>query len=78
MVEKIINNIIKKCIDELKKEHNQQLIEYEIFNPILTQFSNKIYPYVTLLFIMYALILVLIIIILFLIVFYNNKKNLFV
>lgn len=73
MVEKITKNIINKIIDEIKKEDNQQLIEYEILNPILTKYSYKIYPYVTLLFVMYALILLLIIAILFLIVFYNKK-----
>jgi hypothetical protein len=73
MIEKLIKDFIKKSINELKKNENQILIESEILSPIFKSFSEKIYPYVSLLFIMYSLNLVLIIIILILIILYNKK-----
>ena len=73
MIEKLIKDFIKKSINELKKNENQMLIESEILGPIFKSFSEKIYPYVSLLFIMYSLNLVLIIVILILIILYNKK-----
>jgi hypothetical protein len=68
---KVMNDIIKKIIIEIKKEDNKYIIENDIFNPIFSIFAQKIYPYVSLLFAMYTINLILIIIILILIV----KKN---
>jgi len=75
MIDKLIKDIIKKSIEEFKKEENKELIEKDLINPLLKNFTDRIYPYVSLLFIMYSLNLVLIIIILILIILYNNKKN---
>jgi hypothetical protein len=75
MIDKLIKDIIKKSIEEFKKEENKVLIEKDLINPLLKNFTDRIYPYVSLLFIMYSLNLVLIIIILILIILYNNKKN---
>ena len=44
---------------KIKKKINE-----EILNPIFKEFSNKIYPYVSLIFLMYILNLILVIIIL--------------
>ena len=74
MIDKLFKDIIKKCIEEIKKEENKYLIEKDLINPILKNFTERIYPYVSLLFIMYSLNLLLIIIILILIIIFHNKK----
>ena len=73
MIEKLTKSLIKKCIDEIKKEENKKQIENKIINPVMDSISIRIYPYVTLLFVMYSLTLILIIVILVLLI-YKSKK----
>ncbi len=63
-MDKITKDIIKKIVIEINKEDNILQLENEIFAPVLKKFTKKIYPYVSLLFVMYSLNLLLIIIIL--------------
>ena len=63
-MENFTKNIIDKFICQLNKEENKKKINQDILNPIFKEFSNKIYPYVSLLFLMYILNLILVIIIL--------------
>ena len=63
-MENFTKNIIDKFICQLNKEENKKKINKDILNPIFREFSNKIYPYVSLLFLMYILNLILVIIIL--------------
>jgi len=72
MLEKITKDFIKKIICEIKKQDNQETLEKDLINPILANFSERIYPYVSLLFIMYSFNLFLIIIIL--IILYKKNK----
>jgi len=74
MIDKIVKDFIKKIIIEFKKKENKEIIESELVTPILDRFTESIYPYVSLLFIMYSLNLVLIIVILILIILYNKKN----
>ena len=74
MIEKIIKDFIDKFILEFKKEENQKKLEFEILNPILTHYTHKIYPYISLLMFLYFINLVLIVLILFLIIMFNRKK----
>jgi len=74
MIDKLVKDFIQKTIIEIKKKENKDVIETEILNPIFSSFTEKIYPYVSLLFIMYCLNLVLIIVILILIILYNKKN----
>ena len=67
MIEKIIKDLMEKLLYEIKKEENQTKLEIELLNPILTKYTNKIYPYITLLLFLYCINLLLIIIILILI-----------
>ncbi len=67
MIEKIIKDLMEKLLYEIKKEENQTKLEIELLNPILTRYSNKIYPYINLLLFLYCINLLLIIIILILI-----------
>jgi hypothetical protein len=73
MIDKLIKDFIYKAIIEIKKRENKEKIENEILNPIFNRLTEIIYPYVSLLFILYCLNLILIIIILILIIQYNKK-----
>ena len=74
-MENFTKNIIDKFICQLNNEENKKKINKDILNPIFKEFSNKIYPYVSLLFLMYILNLILVIIILTLILKKNNLKS---
>lgn len=73
MLERLTKNFIEKIIIEINKQENKDKLEKEVINPIFSNFADRIYPYVSLLFIMYSLNLILIIIILILIIVYNKK-----
>jgi hypothetical protein len=73
MLEKLTTDFINKIIIEINKQENKDKLEKKIIGPIFSNFAERIYPYVSLLFIMYTLNLILIIIILALIIL-NNKK----
>jgi hypothetical protein len=73
MIEKITKDFINKLILEINKHDNKEKLEKDIINPIFSNFTDRIYPYVSLLFIMYSINLILIIIILVLIILYNKK-----
>jgi|TARA_B100000886_G_C20027356_1_gene328415 hypothetical protein len=68
MIDKLTKDIINKLNIELKKEENKKIIRDQIINPILSEITDAIYPYINMLFFMYSLILILIIIILILII----------
>jgi hypothetical protein len=72
MINKITKKIISQIVLEINKTENKNKIEKDILNPIFSIFAQKIYPYVSLLFIMYIINLVLIIIILILIILKNK------
>lgn len=74
MLEKLTKDFINKLIIEINKEENKTKLEQEVINPIFSNFADRIYPYVSLLFIMYSLNLILIIIVLVLIIMYNKKN----
>ncbi len=74
MLDKLTKDFISKIIIEINKEENKTKLEQEVINPIFTNFANRIYPYVSLLFIMYSLNLILVIIVLILIIMYNKNK----
>jgi hypothetical protein len=72
MFEKLTKDFINKIIIEINKKDNKEKLETQVINPIFFNFAERIYPYVSLLFIMYSINLILIIIILILIII--NKK----
>ena len=55
MIQKLTSDILYKCINELKKEENQTKIDKNIVQPIISNLSSKLYPYMVILFIMYIL-----------------------
>jgi hypothetical protein len=75
MVEKLTSDLLSRVINEIKKDENQKKIEIEILNPILVKFSNKIYPYVKIVFFIFILNFMLVFIILILIIIFNKKSN---
>ena len=68
MIKNFTKNILNKIINEISIQENKEKINNEIIKPILTTFSEKIYPYVSLLFILYCVNLIIIITILILII----------
>lgn len=74
MAEKITKELLNRVIIEMKKEENQEKINTEIINPILIKFSNKIYPYLKIVFSFFILNFLLILII-FILIIYNSKKS---
>ena len=74
MIEKIIKDLFDKFLLEIKKEENQKKLEFDVLNPLLNHYTNKIYPYITLLMILYCINLFLIVVILVLIIMFNRKK----
>ena len=68
MIEKLTKQLIEKFICEFNKEDNKKKLNEEILNPIFKSFSDKIYPYISLLFIIYSLNLIIIIAILVLVI----------
>jgi len=69
MIDKITRDFIDKMVIEVKKDDNRKKIKEDILNPILDEFTEKIYPYINMLFMMYSINLILIILILILTVF---------
>jgi hypothetical protein len=68
MIKNFTKNILNKIINEISIKENKEKINNEIIKPILLTFSEKIYPYVSLLFILYCVNLIIIITILILII----------
>ena len=68
MIDRLTKDFIDKMIIEIKKEDNKNKIKKDILSPILSEFSERIYPYISILFIMYSINLILIIVVLILIV----------
>ena len=68
MIDKLTKQLINKLILEFNKEENKQKLNEELFNPVLKIFTNKIYPYISLLFIVYSINLIIIISILVLVI----------
>jgi len=75
MAEKITGYLLNRIITEIKKEENQQKIELEILNPILIKFTNKLNPYIKIIFSIFILNFILVLIIFVIILF--NLKNIF-
>ncbi len=74
MIEKFTKDLLDKFIIQLNDDDNRKKLNNDILNPIFKEFSCKIYPYVSLLFIMYGLNLVLMIVTLVLIIMYLKKS----
>lgn len=74
MLEKLTKDFINKLINEINKPDNKEKLEKDVISPIFSNFADRIYPYVSLLFVMYSLNLILIIVILILIIVYNKNK----
>ena len=50
MIDKITKDFIDKMVIEVKKDDNKKKVREEILNPILNEFTEKIYPYINILF----------------------------
>jgi len=77
MAEKLTKSLLNRIILEIKKEENQKKIETEIFNPILFNFINRMYPYFKFVFAIFILNFLLVLTI-FILLIVLNKKNLYI
>jgi hypothetical protein len=73
MLQKLTSDILYKCIQELKKEENKVKLNENIVEPVISNLTERLYPYLIILFIMYILVIILVISILIIILF-NKKK----
>jgi len=73
MIQKLTADILCKCIQELKKEENKVKINENIVEPVISNLTSRLYPYLVILFIMYILIIIIVISILIIIIL-NRKK----
>ena len=73
MFDKLTDDFIKKCLNEIEKDKNKNFINDSFINPICQNISIKLFPYIITIFIMYILILILIILIMFILI--SNKKK---
>jgi hypothetical protein len=62
MMEKILNQIFDKCINELKNEDNLSYVEKEIFVPIINRYNSKMQNTLIKIYTMYSVIVVLLLI----------------
>lgn len=69
-----VKKTLQKIIEEFNDEDNKKKIYDDLVTPIIEKFTEKIYPYVTLLFVMYSINLILIIAILLIIIMTRNVK----
>ena len=72
-MDKLTKDLIAKIVIELNKKDNKEKLETDIINPILQNFTSKLFPYISLLFIMYSFNIILIISIIILVI--NKKIN---
>ena len=75
MIEQLTKDFINKIVIEVRKDDNKKVIKNDILEPIFSEFSDKIYPYISILFIMYSINIVLIIIILLLIILRKKSES---
>jgi hypothetical protein len=69
-----VKKTLQKIIEEFNDEDNKKKLYDDVVTPIIEKFTEKIYPYVTLLFVMYSINLILIIAILLIIIMTRNVK----
>ena len=69
-MDKIINQGIDLCIEELQKQSNKQKLESDVLDPIIKYIGERLWPYI-----MYSIIfLCSLILILFYIIYTIHKK----
>lgn len=69
-----VKKTLQKVLEEFNNEENKKKLYDDVITPVLQKFQEKIYPYVTMLFIMYSINLVLIVAILLIILMTRNVK----
>jgi hypothetical protein len=74
MMEKILNQIFDKCINELKNEDNLSYVEKEIFVPIINRYNSKMQNTLIKIYTMYSVIVVLLLITIILLIILISKR----
>jgi hypothetical protein len=73
-MEKILNQVFDKCINELKKEDNLTYVEKEIFVPIFNRYNSKMQKLFLKIYTMYSVIVIMLIIIIILLIILITKR----
>jgi len=73
MIYKITEDLLNKCIIELKKQENREKININLIDPLISSIGDKLHPYMITIFGMYILILILIISIMVILIMNKNK-----
>jgi hypothetical protein len=73
MIDKLTKDFLKRIVTEINEEENKIMINNNIIAPIWKNFTEKVFPYISLLFILYLINFIIIIIILIIIL--NKKKD---
>ena len=73
-MEKILNQVFDKCINELKNEDNLAYIEKEIFIPIFNRYNSKMQNLFLKIYTMYSVIVIMLIIIIILLIILITKR----
>ena len=74
MMEKILNQIFDKCINELKNEDNLSYVEKEIFVPIINRYNSKMQNTLIKIYTMYSVIIVLLLVTIILLIILISKR----
>ena len=73
-MDKIVKQSVDLCIEEFKKEHNQQKLEDNILDPVIQYIGDRLWPYI-----MYSVIFISLLLLLLLYIIYilqqSNKKS---
>ena len=73
IIQKIIKNVIDKCLKEIKSNENKHIFEekfiYPIVNYITYSINKHLYPYIIFMFIIFLLILIIVLSILLILIF---------
>ena len=73
MIDKLTKDFLKRIVKEINEEENKIMINQNIVAPIWKNITEKVFPYISLLFILYLINFIIIIIILIIIL--NKNKN---
>lgn len=68
MIDNLTTQILEKVMLELDKNDNKEFIDNKFIKPLCENISNKIHPYMLIIFVSYIIILILIIWIMFLLI----------
>lgn len=65
MIEDFTKDLLERLSNEIRKEENKEKLNAEVISPLMESVLNMLYPWLTLLSILYCILLFLIVVILY-------------